>query len=186
MPRRDNPAKTPRSSADALSLASTWRKPPPIGGRYFWLLTPAPREESHERAGKPATCWLCWQSAANCSPLVQFPDHGEIEGISSVLGPFACSTSENTISSSWNSLMAEKGIFSEQKGRICNRQVGTTSEFIQRADIPNSIADRHRAPHSLPRRSVIGSGTLFANDNDRPRIQSADLARSCECDGKLQ
>ena len=45
--------------------------------------------EGWERARKPATGWLCWQSAANDSPLVKFPDHRETTGNVVDFGPMA-------------------------------------------------------------------------------------------------
>ena len=47
--------------------------------------------EGWERARKPATGWLCWQSAANDSPLVKFPDHRKLQAMSSILGQWRLS-----------------------------------------------------------------------------------------------
>jgi len=41
--------------------------------------------EALERAGKPATGWLCWQSQANPSLLPNSLIYGKLQGISAVL-----------------------------------------------------------------------------------------------------
>ena len=55
---------------------------PPQDIAIQWQVWPpsAVFAEGHERARKPATCWLCWQAAANCSPFVEFADHWENRG----------------------------------------------------------------------------------------------------------
>ena len=45
--------------------------------------------EGPERAEKPATRWLCWQSAANCSIFIEFHNHRENTGIFIDVGPIA-------------------------------------------------------------------------------------------------
>jgi hypothetical protein len=59
--------------------------------------------EREERARKLAIGWLC--SAANCSPMVKFPDHWENRGNFVNVGPSRMLGPRTTTDWRWNSLM---------------------------------------------------------------------------------
>jgi hypothetical protein len=85
--------------------------------------------EGWRRARKSATGWLCWQSAANCSPCVKFPDHRENRGNYINIGPIVrySALSQQSIGGEipWlekqGIFLTKQGVSASQKGnpKVC-------------------------------------------------------------------
>jgi hypothetical protein len=90
---------------------------------------------------KPGTRWLCWQSAANRSPLVKFPDHWENRGNFVNVGPIACLAPRTTIDWRWNSLVDRTGNLLRKQGASRLKWEIRTSAPTRRADLTSSSAD---------------------------------------------
>jgi hypothetical protein len=121
--------------------------------------------ECLERAEKPATGWLCWQSAANSSPLVKFPDLRENTGKfrSSRLSARSRSPVNpgNSIAKSRFPCTVEQGIVQTEQGTLRSgtspagtRQVPQVLRRLRLAPLRTSASRMGRAVLVLTARQI--------------------------------